>query len=120
MLSWPLTEATTRVFGGWHVEATPFRSEAGLGHAGPPLPKLRRHMPFIARGGLGTAIRYASAPASLSVHIRSSCVGVSASAKLAHFCSGHRTHEFTSLRCGFYNRYKRFSPSFLLLDALKP
>eukprot|EP00965_Chrysotila_dentata_P065843 2181116-Pleurochrysis_carterae.AAC.1 len=56
------------------VEATPSRSEAGKGPAGPPFPELRRQMPFPARRDLSTAIRDASCCVCVSVETRSSRV----------------------------------------------
>ena len=92
----------SKVFGA-DVEATPSRSEAGVGSTGPPLPKLRRQMPSLLAES--RHCHMGCKCACVSVGIRNSRVTGSASAltKLAHFSSGHRMN-FRLLRCRFHNR----------------
>eukprot|EP00965_Chrysotila_dentata_P059286 1968079-Pleurochrysis_carterae.AAC.1 len=70
------------------VEAPPFRSEAGVDPAGTTPSRAASADAFAARGDLSKAIRYASSPA-VRRNQEFTCSG-SASAKLAHFSSGHR------------------------------
>eukprot|EP00965_Chrysotila_dentata_P086572 2858520-Pleurochrysis_carterae.AAC.1 len=80
------------------VEATPSRSEAGVGSAGPPLPKLRRQMTSLL-----AEIYTQPCDMQVRLHRHQEFTGTSDVGQACAFLQ-RPSHKFTSLRCRFHNR----------------
>eukprot|EP00965_Chrysotila_dentata_P080297 2649223-Pleurochrysis_carterae.AAC.1 len=81
-------------------KATPSRSEAGVGSAGTPLPKLRRQMPSLL-----AKIKALPFDMQVRLHRHQEITGTGGVGQACAFLQ-QSSHEFSSLRCRFHGALK--------------